>query len=240
MDTNGSNYINIFITSSNNESNPIERKFKKDINIYDFKNKLELLVGGQSNSMKLEVFNKNNDIVCKLTDCEKTLGSYPIEDGMRIHVILNEPDPADLSAVEKFELSEEQYSKRPDTVKAFLQEHRLGKYNAEEAKKKEEEKRKELESEEKLINSMKVNDRCEVNVSGAPKRRATIMYLGKTEFKSGWWVGVKYDEPFGKNNGSVAGKKYFECPDKYGGFVKPSSIVVGDFPEEDYDLNEEL
>lgn len=239
FDASNSEFLNVFITNSGNETYSVERRFKKDITIQEFKNKLELLVGFQSNTMKLEAYNKNDEIVCKLNENDKTLGSYPIDDGMRVHVSSTEQKTEDLSEVQKFELSEEEYSKRSDTLKAFLQQHKLGKYNEEEAKKKEEEKKQELENEEQLISAMKVNDRCEVSVPGNPKRRATIMYIGKTDFKPGWWIGVKYDEPFGKNDGSVSGKKYFECADKYGGFVRPASVTVGDFPEED-DFSEEL
>ncbi|XP_050453677.1 tubulin-folding cofactor B-like [Cataglyphis hispanica] len=235
-----SDFVNVSITNSGQESCCVERRFQKGITIDEFKGKLELLTGGNPATMTIEVYDKNDKLVCKLEEGQRPLGSYPIDDGMRIHVIDNfSCTTEDLNRVEKFEISEEEYAKKTDTVKAFLEKNKLGKYNEEEMKKKMEKKREE-EAEERLASLCKVGDRCEVSVPNLPRRRAIILYVGKTEFKEGWWIGVRYDEPLGKNDGSIGGKRYFECPPKYGGFVKPMHVNVGDFPEEDFDLDEEL
>lgn len=39
--------------------------------------------------MKLKVYDKKNNFVCDIDNDEALLGSYPIDDGMRIHVIDN-------------------------------------------------------------------------------------------------------------------------------------------------------
>lgn len=49
----------------------------------------------------------------------------------------------------------------------------------------------------------KVGDR--VTVSGS--KTGVIRYLGEADFAKGTWVGVELDEPLGKNDGSVAGKR---------------------------------
>jgi len=80
---------------------------------------------------------------------------------------------------------------------------------------------------------IKKGDRCEVTVKGV-KHRGVVRFLGETEFKvDTLWVGIQLDEPFGKNNGSVDGKVYFECGKNYGVFVKPDAVECGDFPEKD-------
>lgn len=236
-----SDFLNLSITNSSENSYCVERRFQKGITIDEFKGKLELVTGGNQATMKVEAYDKNDKLICKLDEGQRLLGSYPIDDGMRIHVVDNFSRAEEsLSDVEKFEISEEEYAKRTDTVKAFLEKNKLGKYNEEEMKRRVEEKKQEEEAEEAAARGCKVGDRCEVSVPNQPKRRATIMYIGKTDFKEGWWIGVKYDEPLGKNNGTVSGRKYFECLPKYGGFVKPMHVKVGDFPEEEFDLDEEL
>lgn len=236
-------YAKFTITTSDQQVGFLERHFDRNITIADLKGKLELVTGGNASTMKIEFYTKDNVYVGTCDNDEACLGSYIKHDEMRLHVVdifAQRKEFEDVSKVERFELSSEEYSKRAGTVKSFLKQNKLGKYNAEEVKQKEEVKRQEMEADEIAAKAAKVGDRCEVRVPGQPVRRATVMFIGTVDFNKGWWIGVKYDEPLGKNDGMVDGKRYFECYPKYGGFVKPSHIIVGDFPEETLDIEEEL
>lgn len=79
------------------------------------------------------------------------------------------------------------------------------------------------------------------NAQSDYKRLATIKYIGALQDTTQTtWIGVEYDEPVGKNDGSLEGKRYFESKMKYGGFVKPGRCEVGDWQQDDIDTDEEL
>ncbi|XP_064651460.1 CAP-Gly domain-containing linker protein 1-like isoform X15 [Lineus longissimus] len=62
---------------------------------------------------------------------------------------------------------------------------------------------------------MKAGDR--VLVSGS--KAGILRFIGGTEFAKGEWAGVELDEPLGKNDGAVAGKRYFSCKPLFGLFA---------------------
>eukprot|EP00092_Neocalanus_flemingeri_P005057 GFUD01005438.1.p1 GENE.GFUD01005438.1~~GFUD01005438.1.p1 ORF type:complete len:255 (+),score=74.90 GFUD01005438.1:177-941(+) len=237
-----SDLVNVFITS-NITSFTSEKRFDKSLTVSDLKSKLEMIMGGSALVMKINVFDKEDKVICSLENDNALLGSYPVDDGCRLHVEDNSRVKGEFentAAVEKFELSKDEYAKKTDTVAAFLKKNKLGKYNEEEmaelAKQKEE-----REAEEKrtaVEGGMVDGARCEVAVAGQLHRRGAVRFAGNVHFQPGWWVGVEYDEPTGKNDGSVGGKRYFTCQAKYGGFVKPNCVKVGDFPVEDLDFSD--
>ncbi|XP_041710380.1 dynactin subunit 1 isoform X4 [Coregonus clupeaformis] len=71
----------------------------------------------------------------------------------------------------------------------------------------------------------KVGSRVEVIGKG---HRGTVAYIGATLFSTGKWVGVILDEPKGKNDGTVQGKRYFTCHENHGIFVRQSQIQLVD------------
>ncbi len=53
-----------------------------------------------------------------------------------------------------------------------------------------------------------------------------ILFIGPTQFAKGVWIGVRLDQPEGKNDGSVNGVQYFECPPLYGVFTRAAKVIL--------------
>ncbi len=66
-----------------------------------------------------------------------------------------------------------------------------------------------------------------------------VLFVGQTSFAAGVWVGIALDHSNGKNNGSVQGKRYFECDDGYGVFVRSSQVHVLSPEEEMHSVDDE-
>ncbi|GAA6223602.1 CAP-Gly domain-containing linker protein 1-like isoform X1 [Lates japonicus] len=60
-----------------------------------------------------------------------------------------------------------------------------------------------------------------------------VQFIGGTQFAPGQWAGIVLDEPIGKNDGSVAGVRYFQCEDGRGIFTRPSKLSRTVLPEKE-------
>ncbi|XP_067113221.1 CAP-Gly domain-containing linker protein 2 isoform X3 [Osmerus mordax] len=61
-------------------------------------------------------------------------------------------------------------------------------------------------------------------------KTGVVRYVGETDFAKGEWCGVELDEPLGKNDGAVAGTRYFQCPLKFGLFAPIHKVIRIGFP----------
>ncbi|XP_037125353.1 CAP-Gly domain-containing linker protein 2 isoform X2 [Syngnathus acus] len=61
-------------------------------------------------------------------------------------------------------------------------------------------------------------------------KMGVIRYIGETDFAKGEWCGVELDEPLGKNDGAVAGTRYFQCLHKFGLFAPVHKVIRIGFP----------
>jgi tubulin-folding cofactor B len=217
----------------------VEKSISKNSSIRDLKMKLELLTGKSFDNMRIALLSDGSHVHDNIAaDDSRLLHSFlpQVWDKLTLRVAGTDMSMAEEAAdvVPKFELSDEAYEQRGDSLRKFKMQQGLGRFDPEKAAA-DQQRQQELQQEEQDVRQrLKIGSRCEVRVDGIPVRRGTVMFVGQTEFKPGFvWVGVKYDEPVGKNDGSVSGRQYFQCQANYGGFVKADHVVAGDFPELD-------
>ncbi|KAF5379406.1 hypothetical protein D9615_006493 [Tricholomella constricta] len=200
---------------------------------------LELVTGIPVSNQVLSLYNSENDpdVVAVLSDDTKPIGFYGLRDYQVLRVEDTNPSVSftgqmtDVSQVEKFELTPEEYAKRQDTVMAYKQRNRMGRFAP---------KEEVVEVEPEVPTNITVGSRCEVQSTEAGlSKRGIVSFVGTTKFSKGVWVGIEYDEPLGKNDGSVQGERYFTCRPKHGVFVLPDKVKIGDYPVEELDLDDE-
>ncbi|KAK5070819.1 hypothetical protein LTR64_003793 [Lithohypha guttulata] len=154
---------------------------------------------------------------------------------------------SDVSNVEKYVMPEEQYEKLNDSVLAWKKRQHLGRFDPH-AKPLELLVKERKEKDMRVVEGKNIGVGMRCQVDGSDERRGVVRYVGEIEGLGGdrekgcVWVGVEFDEPVGRNDGSVevevvteSGKRsrekrqVFETKGaKYGGLVRPEKIEVGD------------
>ncbi|KAJ6127459.1 hypothetical protein N7523_003071 [Penicillium sp. IBT 18751x] len=240
-----------------------ERRVTPSWTVMQLKGKLETMTGVPPSSQRLRVKVPGQQAQWADND-DQLIGNYGLAKGSEIEVHDSRPRAMrpnfnDLSSVEKYELPTETYESLSNSVLAWKKNQKLGRFDPS-ALSPEEALQKQVEKDRSEITSkgIAVSKRAIILPSSPPHiRRGTIRFVGPVptipapgasrdleqdgqppQELQPLWVGIELDEPTGKNDGSVGGRRYFECLEKRGAFVKPEKVEVGDFPPLDDDLDE--
>lgn len=145
-------------------------------------------------------------------------------------------DLDDVSQVEKYQISEEEYAKRDDTFRKFKEDRQ----KVDPTFMKQSASKIPADFQKEEADALSAGIRCEIVIG---QRRGEVKYVGKIpELAPGFWIGVQLDEPMGDSDGSVKGKKYFDTVGgtKFGIFIRPKDAKYGDFPPlDDFDPAED-
>lgn len=78
---------------------------------------------------------------------------------------------------------------------------------------------------------LRLGERVIVMSSQTGSKAGVLRYKGPTAFASGEWCGVELDDPIGKNDGSVAGTRYFDCQPQFGLFAPAHKVSRSPAPK---------
>jgi len=209
--------------------------------------------GGTASGFQKLILRRGGEDVRVLSDDSRMLGFYGVQSGDWIHIV--DLDPYSFSRdgglenvdlVKKYEMSEKDYEKRENSLRAYKRKMREKDPNWTFFPENRKQESSQPPATANDVEGIKIGDRCIV----APgDRRGTVQWIGQGKkpvssrepepadgvegLAAGYFVGVALDEPLGKSSGTVKGRVLFDAPPKYACFVKPSAITVGDYPELD-------
>ncbi|WWC61195.1 uncharacterized protein I303_103775 [Kwoniella dejecticola CBS 10117] len=235
--------ISIFVTSPDTHS---ERRFDDSLTISQLKDKLVPITGISPQYQNLSLYASSDaavtgKAVLLLNEENKTLSQYGVKEWQCIKIDNSDPNYrpgefTDETNLERFELTNEEYESRNDTVLSHLKANKLGRFAP-------------IPTNltcppppsSTCDPSIIPGARCRVSRGDSGEGRlGTVRFVGEAPIgKGGVWVGVELDEPQGKGDGEVEGKRYFQCSPRHATFVRPEKVAVGDYPEEDLMASDE-
>lgn len=231
--------VQINVTHSNLKQFVQELRLDLRSTIGSIKERLYTFNGSNIGLMELQLRDESGNFVCTLNDDSRPLGFYGVRNGMEIHVKDNDPFSLsrdggldNVALVKKWRMTDEEYDKREKTYRAWKREQLRKDPNwaprhIAEARKRQEELVV-LYSNIECIHDIKIGLRCSVSPGD---RRGEVCFIGMVDgLAGGYWIGVKLDEPLGRNDGSINGRKYFDADPNCGVFARPDNVKVGDYP----------
>ncbi|MCJ1288104.1 hypothetical protein MMC26_007459 [Xylographa opegraphella] len=224
-----------------------ERRISPSWSVAQLRAKLEPITGVPPSCQKLTLMVPGRDeIVIEAQDEEVTqVAHWNLQAYAEIHVKDLRPPSAltnltDTSAVPKYTMPASTYARLPATVLAWKKSQKLGRFDPSLP----EHEAQKIQSLWDEIGTRGIRPGRRCRLGSEDTRRGTVAFVGEVEEipGKGPWIGVELDEPVGKNDGSVGGKRYFGCGERRGVFVRPERVEIGDcgllMEEVDEDLEE--
>lgn len=219
----------------------VEIAFDINSNIEGVKHKVYTLCGSQPHFQKLTLHSGGRSV--SLDDDNRSFASYGAVGGTNQSgqwLQVQDLDPYalgrggaldDVSLVEKYVMTDEEYGKRENTYRNFKAKKREVDPNWTPIHAKPKPNVVAQPSEEEIRARISVGMRAQVQPGS---RRGEVKFVGSVpECGAGIWIGIALDEPLGKHDGAILGKRYFTCSARHGTFVRSTKCEVGDYPELD-------
>jgi len=149
---------------------------------------LERKFGSNADSMSLELRDISENFLCSMGNDQETLAHYGPQEGYTIHVVDSQPSLLaqleDVSQVEKYQISEEEYNKRDDTFRKF--KNKMQQVDPNFMKKAGNKIPDDFQKED--ADKVQVGQRCELVIG---QRRGEVKFVGLVpELAPGYWVGI--------------------------------------------------